>query len=231
MPKFHERVHAGDVHRPIAPEHGELVGGDYAGWCQFPTAWWTPERRKVWADYQPSEAWQERLRPAVERIRSPTVVGIQIRRGDYGLGSCYDAFTPIEWYQNWLIKNWNYLPHPRLFIATEDRELVEPFAAYKPETVESLGIELRAEPYPHYNYLPEDLTSGKPHLLDWFPEWFMLTRCTVLLAANSTFSLTAAMASHKQPEFWRPAWAEQAFVKEDVWDCLPLRLDCPRKTA
>jgi hypothetical protein len=231
LPKYQERVQDGDVHRPIAPGPGELLGFDYAGWCQFPTAWWTPERRGVWSDYQPSDEWRARMLPAIDRIYSPTIVGIQIRRGDYGLGSCYDAFTPVAWYLDWLVKHWSYLASPRLFIATEDRELVEPFAVYKPDTVESLGIELHAEPYRHYNYLPEDLASGKPYLLDWFPEWYMLTQCDILLAANSTFSLTAAMASKLSPAFWRPAWETESFVKEDVWDCLPLRLDCPRKAA
>jgi hypothetical protein len=231
LPKFPEKCIDGDVHRPVPPDGAEFVGHDYAGWAQFPTAWWTPDRRRVWRDYQPADVWQRRMQPAVDRLAGHTAVGIQIRRGDYGLGSCYDAITPVEWYQRWLFVHWCELNMPRLFVATEDRSLVDEFSYYGPETVESLGVELRAEPYPFYNYNPEDLAGGKPHLLDWFPEWFMLTQCDVLLAANSTFSLTAAMASQKIPEFWRPAWEPKAFVREDVWDCLPLRLDCPRKTA
>ena len=229
LPKFDERVQDQDVHRPVPPGPGELIGYDYAGWCQFPTVWWNPERRKVWHDYRVTGAWWKRLWPVASKLLTSTVIGVQIRRGDYGLGSCYDAITPVQWYLDWLSAHWQELEYPKLFVATEDRELVEAFAKYDPQTVESLGIELRAEPYPRYNYLPEDLTSGKAHLLDWFPEWFMLTQCSVLLAANSTFSLTAAMASQKHPQFWRPAWAEKAFVKEDVFNCLPLRLDCPRK--
>jgi hypothetical protein len=239
LPKFEERVRDGDVHRPVPPIGDELIGRDYAGWCQFPTAWWTPERRKVWQDYQPTSNWQRRLQPAIDRLYGCKVIGIQIRRGDYGLGSCYDAITPVEWYLECLrfyetirkdIPFWRP-GSDRLFIATEDRGLVEQFAEYSPVTVESLGVKLIAEPYPHYNYLPEDLASGKPYLIDWFPEWYMLTQCDILLAANSTFSLTAAMASYKQPQFWRPAWESESFVREDVWDCLPLRLDCPRKGA
>jgi hypothetical protein len=236
LPKFEERVRDGDVHRPVPPIDDELIGCDYAGWCQFPTAWWTPERREVWQDYQPTGQWQERLRPITEAFSLPGVtIGIQIRRGDYGMGSCYDAITPLEWYTDWLSRCWSMLIDPllgfparRLFIATEDRGLVEPFAEYSPVTVESLGVELRAEPYPRYNYLPEDIAGGQAHLLDWFPEWYALTQCDVLLAANSTFSLTAAMASRKQPKFWRPAWEWKSFVQEDVFNCLPLRLDCPR---
>lgn len=221
----------GDVHRPVPPDAGELIGRDYAGWCQFPTAWWTEERRNVWDDYLPSAAWLDRLSPAVERLGYCTLIGVQIRRGDYGQGSCYDAITPVQWYKDWLERNADRFDCPVVFVATENRELVAEFRRYSTVTVESLGIELQDRPYPHYNYLPEDLASGKRHLIDWFPEWFMLTQCCVLLAANSTFSLTAAMASRKHPQFWRPAWAEKALVKEDVWDCLPLRLDCPRKTA
>lgn len=224
-------VQDGDVHRPVAPSGDELIGHDYAGWCQFPTAWWTAERRKVWNDYQPTQAWLERMNPALCKCGCCTLIGIQIRRGDYGLGSCYDAITPVEWYKRWLDEHGDRIEYPVVFIATEDRDLVEAFTEYRPETVESLGIELRAEPYPRYNYLPEDLTSGKPHILDWFPEWFMLTQCDILLAANSTFSLTAAMSSRKSPQFWRPAWESESFVREDVFNCLPLRLDCPRQKA
>jgi hypothetical protein len=204
---------------------------------QFRTSWWTPERRKVWRDYQPTQAWLERLKPITEanRYDAGTVIGIQIRRGDYGLGSCYDAITPVAWYIKWLKDHWyKFAFPPKLFIATEDRELVKPFKAYNPRTVESLGVELRAELYPLYNYLPEDVASGKAHLLDWFPEWYALTRCDILLAANSTFSLTAAMvrsAAGKPVSFWRPSWEAQGFVRESLWDCRPLRLDCPRKGA
>ena len=233
LPKFAEMLQDGDSHRPVAPVGDELIGYDYAGWCQFPTAWWNTERRKVWQDYQPTAEWLDRLRPISEAFsRSGVTIGIQIRRGDYGLGSCYDAITPIEWYLHWLDGYAQYYSCPvRLFIATEDRELVEAFAKYNPSTVESLGVCLRADPYPHCYYLPEDIESGRAHLLDWFPEWYALTQCNVLLAANSTFSLTAAMASRKSPVFWRPAWEWESFVREDVWNCLPLRLDCPRKAT
>lgn len=184
----------------------------------------------VWQDYQPTKAWRNRLQPITDAFLQPgTTIGIQIRRGDYGLGSCYDAFTPIEWYTDWLDMFWQSYQPARLFVATEDRELVEVFAKYDPVTVESLGVSLWTNPYPHCCYLPEDIESGKAHLLDWFPEWYALTQCNVLLAANSTFSLTAAMASRKAPEFWRPAWDWGSFIREDVWNCLPLRLDCPRE--
>lgn len=228
LPQRNEKYVGGDCHRPIPPERDECIGGDYVGWCQFPTDWWTPKRRTVWGDYWPTPAWRERLMPAIQRLGFCTLIGIQIRRGDYGQGSCYDAITPISWYRDWLERYADTYELPVVFVATEDRGLVDEFARYSPVTVESLGIELQTEPYPRYNYLPEDLASGKRHLIDWFPEWWMLTQCDILLAANSTFSFTAALASPRSPQFWRPAWAEQAFVREDLWNCRPLRLDCPR---
>ena len=237
LPTFQERCHDGDVHRPIAPEPGEAIGYDYHGWCQFPTAWWAERhgRRGVWRDYVPAAEWLERLKPITEFAHDgSTVIGVQIRRGDYGQGTPYDAITPVDWYLDCLQKIWHCVRFPKLFVATEDRDLVEVFAEYKPETVESLGVELKPEPYPFYNYLIEDVQSGKPHLLDWFPEWYGLNQCQVLLAANSTFPLTAAMAAtasngNGSVSFWRPSQEKQAFVQEKVWDCLPLRLDCPRK--
>lgn len=234
LPPYQEQYENGDCHRPLPPISDELLNHDFQGWAQHKTEWWTPERRKFWRDYRPTEAWLERLRPITEanRYDAGTVIGIQIRRGDYGQGSVYDSLTPVAWYIQWLKDHWwKFAFVPKLFIATEDRELVEPFAAYNPVTVESLGVELRAEPYPLYNYLPEDLASGKAHLLDWFPEWYALTQCDILLAANSTFSLTAAMvrsSAGKPVEFWRPSWEAQGFVREELWNCRPLRLDCPR---
>jgi len=233
LPPFDERCESGDVHKPVLPNGDEAIGRDYAGWCQFGTAWWTPERRTVWRDYVPTQAWMNRLRPISDTFaRAGTTIGIQIRRGDYNQNSPYDAFTSVGWYTAWLGEHWEAFDRPSLFVATEDRLLLDHFAPFAPETVESLGVELRAEPYPLYNYLPEDLASGKPHLLDWFPEWYALTQCDVLLAANSTFSLTAAMvrsAAGKPVSFWRPSWETQGFVEEDIWNCRPLRLDCPRK--
>lgn len=236
LPAFEEKCESGDVHKPLPPDGDEAIGRDYQGWCQFQTHWWTPERRVVWRDYLPTQAWMNRLRPLSDTFaRAGTTIGIQIRRGDYGQGSCYDAITPIGWYLDWLRSHWlgfQTLLRPLLFVATEDRDLLDEFASYAPETVESLGVELRAEPYPLYNYLPEDVASGKAHLLDWFPEWYALTQCDILLAANSTFSLTAAMvrsAAGKPVSFWRPSWEAQGFVEEPIWNCRPLRLDCPRK--
>jgi len=233
LPPFEEKCEAGDVHKPLPPDGDEAIGFDYEGWMQFPTSWWTPDRRTVWQDYQPTEAWLERLRPITDACAHAGItIGIQIRRGDYNQGSCYDAFTPLGWYTAWLGEHWESLDRPSLFVATEDRLLLNQFSVFAPVTVESLGVELRAEPYPLYNYLPEDLASGKAHLLDWFPEWYALTQCDILLAANSTFSLTAAMvrsAAGKPVEFWRPSWEAQRFVREELWDCRPLRLDCPRK--
>jgi len=217
-----------DPHRPVPPAITQLIGYDYSGWCQFPTGWWNASRQQVWGDYRPSPEWMERLNPAVRFIGDCTLIGIQIRRGDYGQGSCYDAITPVEWYLDWLERHFNAIDRPVVFVATEDRDIVREFAQYNPVTVEGAGIRLRTDPYPRYNYLTEDLVSRKPHLIDWFPEWYMLTRCDILLAANSTFSLTAAMASRRCPRFWRPSWSKRAFVQENVWNCLPLRLDCPR---
>ena len=41
LPPFTEKCEQGDVHKPIPPHEDEAVNHDYAGWCQFPTSWWT----------------------------------------------------------------------------------------------------------------------------------------------------------------------------------------------
>ncbi len=221
--------------QPRRATGNEMVNHDVHGWFQWNTQYWVrpPFKTNLWCHgYVFTEKWSRRLFSILEQLMydvpSRTVVGIQIRRGDYGQGSSYDAITPVSWYLAWLKKNWNALNDPVLFIATEDRNLLTPFeqCGYDPKTVESLGIELQSTPYPYYNYTSEDLKSKKPHLMDFLPEWFGLTLCDYLLAANSTFSFTAAMCSPCLKHFYRPNIAEGRFSEEDIWNCWPLRRDC-----
>ncbi len=217
---------------PLVPSPRELVGHDFYGYAQYHTSWWTPERRTVWKDaFTPSPGWQNRMLPAMANFygRGEERVGIHIRRGDYGQGGVYDAITPVEWYLAWLKKHWHALDNPVLFVASEDATLIEAFAGYHPETVETLGIGLQTIPYPYYSYLRQDLSSGKPHLIDFLPEWLMLRECDYLVMANSTFSFTAALCSTQAVRMFRPCIAESRFIEEDVWNCWPLRKDCPKK--
>jgi hypothetical protein len=56
--------------------------------------------------------------------------------------------------------------------------------------------------------------------MDFFPDWYFLSLCDVLLAPNSTFSVTAAMMGCNY--FWRSSLPQQKFVQEDPWDMYPL---------
>lgn len=222
----------GPDEQPVAFDGPQLVNHDAVGWFQVHTSWWTPERRKVWGRLAPSPEQGERVYNAVETLlaQGNTIIGVQIRRGDYSGKYPWDHVTPVEWYVSWLQEHWESYDAPVLFLASEDRAVLSAFDLYQPYTVESLGIKLYGDkPYTYYNYLDEDKLSKTPHLVDWFPEWLMLTYCDVLLAANSTFSFSAALASHRVRSLWRPDVSAGQFREEDKWDCWPLRKDNPHK--
>lgn len=209
---------------PRVPERSDIAGHDFHGWAQWHTSWWH-ENGRVPPVFRLLPEWADRLKPLADTLRNTQSIGIHIRRGDYGQGLAWDKRTPVRWYLDWLEQNWADYDDPIVLVAAEDRALVSEFAAYNPHTVESLGVELQAAPYPIYNYLPEDVRSGQPHLLDFLPEWWAMACCTTLVAANSTFSFTAAMAGDVA-NFYRPDCKMQCFRRESVWNSWPLRRDC-----
>ncbi len=223
LPQYTERYDENG--QPVAPEGDELLGRDFHGWAQWHTSWWTPTRREVWRQYELNERWRERMAPALEAVGRRNLVGVHLRRGDYGQGLPWDAITPTSAYLAWLERHWAKFKNPLLFVASEDRALVRDFAAYEPQTVESLGVALEAKPYPLFNYLDEDLRGGAAHRLDFLPEWILLGHCGVLLAANSTFSFTAALWGPKTPLLFRPNGATGEFQYESPWNTWPLRKD------
>ena len=223
LPVFREaRLNGEPLGYQLPPEGNEAVGHDFVGYCQWHTSWWTDERRVVWDLFQ-EEHQQVRLLPALEFLHGDnTRIGLHIRRGDYGQGLPWDALTPVKGYLDWLAEWWPKLEQPVLFIASEDRSLVAEFAAYDPQTVESLGVVLSTEPYPHYPYLKEDVASGDAHKIDFWPEWECLSRCHYLVCANSTYSFTAAMCDPWLKAFLRYDPAQAAIVQDDVWNTWPL---------
>ncbi len=46
----------------------------------------------------------------------------------------------------------------------------------------------------------------------------MLANCDVIVASDSTFSFTAAMANRGLPEFWQSQLTAGGFVLRDPWD-------------
>jgi hypothetical protein len=206
---------------PIAPTGTEYVNKDFAGYAQWPTSWYAPHRKYIQCLLQPAVDVASRLAPAAGRLlaRGRTRIGLHLRRGDYGRAIFY--VTPVVWYLDWLDCHWDALDRPVLFIATESKDLVKEFAAFDPVTVEDLGVNLRAETLPHYNYLGYDRRHPDPRQFDFFPEWYLLTQCEILLTPNSTFSFTAGMASDRLRHFFRSQLPTQRMEEEDIWNASP----------
>jgi hypothetical protein len=212
------------LQHPRPPTEDEYVKHDFQGYAQHHTSYYRADRNYIRKLFRPVGSVAQRLRPAVEKLHagSRTVVGIHLRRGDYGRQSFY--VTPVQWYLITLAELWPTLHNPVLFVATESPQLLKHFAAFLPETAESLGVNLGAEPLEHYQYLGVDVKSKEPLQMDFFPDWYLLSQCDVLLAPNSTFSFTAAMMGLCE-RFFRSSLPKGGFEEIDPWDAYPLTHD------
>jgi hypothetical protein len=83
-------------------------------------------------------------------------------------------------------------------------------------------LELSGDPYEIYNYLPCDLREPTPIAMDWFPDWYLLNQCDVLVFGNSTFSYTAAMLNPGLQSAWRSMLSTQQFDEIDPWNDWPI---------
>lgn len=225
LPPFSE-AHTGQNWTHTQPPRGnELVNRDFEGYAQYHTSYLSPHKEYVRDLFSPATAVQERMQdvPAALRSRGDTVVAIHLRRGDYGRQIFY--ITPVQWYLEKLAQLWPTLDNPVLFVATEDRSLVDAFSDYSPLTTDDLGVKLNAEELPEYEYLSLDRTVREPWQLDFFPDFYTLCLCDHLLMPNSTFSFFAAMLNTTLKACWRSDLATQTFERIDPWNARPLTYD------
>jgi hypothetical protein len=222
LPAWEEHNPARNFLQTVPPEGPALVNRDFRGYAQHHTSWYRPWRKSIWQWLSPAKEVRARVAPLAEELRHrrPHSVGIHLRRGDYGQLNFY--ITPVQWYLQWLDEHWERLKKPALFIATEDQRLVEEFRQYRPVTAGGLGCRF-LPPMQDYQYLTAERQLGEAWRLDFYPDFYLLTQCDVILAPNSTFSVVAAMLNRKFPAFWRSNLLTQRFHKEDPWDAWPFQ--------
>lgn len=203
------------------PKGAEAIGHDMEGYCQFHTDYYVPDREFIRDLFVPTESIVQRMAPAVNKLRrlEGTVIGLHMRRGDTGRFVFY--VTPNEWYLHWLEQHWHEYKNPILFVASEEPDDYKAFAKYKPITSLDL-LSLSKLPYTVYNYLRCDRERPTPISMDWFPDWYLLTQCDVLVFGNSTFSFTAAMMNRGLQQAWRSRLSTQEFERIDVWNEWPM---------
>lgn len=223
LPRYVEHTDKQEQAHP--PEGSVALGHDFEGYGQYHTSWYAPYRTMIRQLFEPVEPVVERLQPAVEMYHNAgeTRVGLHLRRGDYGRTIFY--LTPIEWYVRLLRHLWPVLDDPVLFVASEDRSLVEAFAEFYPLTAEELGVDLRQDPMPHYNYERHDLIQRDPWQLDFYPDFYLLQQSNVLIGPNSTFSFAAAMLAPELWAYYRSVLPTQDWECIDPWDAYPLQHD------
>lgn len=206
---------------------------DYEGYAQYHTSYFAPNKDYLTSLFELRPEITERLAEPVAKLKSMSgshsVVGVHLRRGDYGRGMFY--ITPVAWYLEVLEFLWSNLPNPVLFVSTETPELVSQFARFNPQTTSTLGIDLQAKPMPNCTYLKYDLHKQDPHQLDWVPDWVLLRHCNKLLIPNSTFSFSAALlrlvtpcGSDYQSQL-RPTHTPFKFSQINIWDAQPMSYD------
>jgi len=232
LPRYDERrIRIGGVSRTeqlnvalsqsMPPDSMEVAGHDFHGYAQFHTSYYRPQREFICSLFVSIDELRQRLEPAVTPLTDSrrTTIGLHMRRGDTGRLIFY--LTPNEWYLAWLKEHWSRFENPQLFIASEEPSDIEAFREYHPISAKNL-IQLSDERYQLYNYLQYDLTNPTAESMDWFPDWWLLTHCDVLLFGESTFSFSAAMMDSHLRECWRSVLSKQQFVKIDPWDSYPL---------
>jgi hypothetical protein len=169
------------------------------GWFQYHTSFYAPDREFFRALFRPVPAIAGPLDTAARRLRESgaTIIGMHVRRGDFGYGYFYR--TPTQWYLAWLERHWRTFSKPLLFIATDEPQSILPFfAAFNPVTTADLGLELP--------------------LADFYPDFYLLSKCDVAVISNSTFSVAACLLNETGSMFYRPSLAAPGFVRFDPWN-------------
>lgn len=172
---------------------------DFWGYFQYNTKYYAPHKEYFRSLFKPVPELERKMTAALERLRSrgKTVVGLHLRRGDYG----YEHFfvTPNQWYKEWLKGLWETLDDPVLFIASDEPEqVIGDFSEYKPITTQELEIELpKAE---------------------FYPDFYLLSQCDVVAISNSSFSFAACLLNERSKFFFRPHRQTEKLIPFNPWN-------------
>jgi hypothetical protein len=172
---------------------------DFSGYFQFHTRYYAPHKEYFRSLFQPVSEIEVIMKKALDKLYSmgKTIVGLHLRRNDYGYGPFFIA--PGKWYSKCLESMWKNLDAPVLFIASDEpKKVLKDFANYKPVTSEDLGIELLKA--------------------DFYPDFYLLSKCDIAAISNSSYSFAACMLNDKCKLFLRPDLSREKLVSFDPWD-------------
>lgn len=171
---------------------------DFWGYFQYNTSFYEPQKEYFRSLFKPTQKIDNILQKGLRELRrkGKTIIGIHLRRGDYGYGYFFRA--PTEWYIKWLKELWQTVEQPVLFIASDEIEkVVDDFANYNPVTSKQLGMELE--------------------FADFYPDFYFLSHCDIVAISNSSFSFAACMLNEKSNSFFRPHLPSKKLIPFDPW--------------
>jgi len=178
---------------------------DIRGYFQYQTKFFLPYQEYFRSLFIPIPEVSRIVKKTYFNLKSRgnTIIGFHLRRGDYGTFKRLDQgiffITPCEWYLDWLKKNWDRFDKPVLFLASDEINKVKNnFAKYNPVTNKDLGINLPQAPF--------------------YPDFYTLSKCDVMVISNSSFSFAASMLNTRCTEFLRPRLSLRKFIPYDPWN-------------
>ena len=184
-------------HIPNAKEPFKNV--DFSGYFQYHTSYYAPYKDYFRSLFQPVSELEIKLKHILSVLcsRGKTIVGLHLRRGDYGYGHFFVA--PSEWYKKWLEDLWETLDQPVLFIASDEpEEVLGDFAEYLPVALKDLG-----------------LSAGETA---FYLDFFLLSQCDIVAISNSSFSFAACMLNERAKLFLRPHLPTKKLIPFDPWN-------------
>ncbi len=176
---------------------------DFVGFFHYHTKYYAQHKDYFCSLFKPVPELEARMLKALDNLRSrgKTVVGLHLRRSDFGRGGLFVA--PSEWYKEWLTDLWEKLDSPILFIASDELEKVlVDFAQYNPVSVKDLDIEI-----------PE---------AEFYPDFYILSQCDAVAISNSSFSFAACMLNERGKIFARPHLTAKKLIPFDPWNSEPI---------
>ncbi|MEG3845592.1 FkbM family methyltransferase [Microcoleus sp. herbarium19] len=176
---------------------------DFWGYFQYRTKYYAAHKEYFRSLFKPVPEVETKMKEALDCLRSrgKTIVGLHLRRGDYGYSDFFIA--PSEWYREWLKGLWETLDEPILFIASDEPEKVlSDFQEYNPITTKDLGLEL-----------PQ---------AEFYPDFYLLSQCDIVAISNSSFSFAACMLNETGKFFFRPQRQTKKLIPFDPWDSEPI---------
>jgi FkbM family methyltransferase len=177
---------------------------DLKGFFQVHSKEYIPFKAKILNKFSLEGPIFQEFRKASNLIRGHglKIVGVHLRRGDYG----YDLFyrAPCLWYEKLLVDLCLSPKEYAVYLSTEQpSDYHGRFPSFLVFSSISFGI-------------PPQSTQS------FIFDFFMLAVSDILAISNSTFSFSAALINTSAKQFFRPNYNNQALIEFDPWDSFVL---------